>query len=78
MTHSPLPADERVDLGITDTLLRASVGVEHPKDLIADLERGFEAMASESADGNIDSETADSEATDSKAVDSEAAEASMD
>jgi cystathionine gamma-lyase len=45
MTHSPLPAEERAELGITDTLLRASVGVEHPKDLIADLERGFEAMA---------------------------------
>ncbi|WP_276298945.1 trans-sulfuration enzyme family protein [Halorussus lipolyticus] len=45
MTHSPLPAEERAELGITDSLLRASVGVEHPKDLIADLERGFEAMA---------------------------------
>ena len=46
MTHSPLPADERAELGITDSLLRASVGIEHPKDLLADLERGFEAMES--------------------------------
>ncbi|MFC7082411.1 trans-sulfuration enzyme family protein [Halorussus caseinilyticus] len=45
MTHSPLPAEERAELGITDGLLRVSVGVEHPKDLVADLERGFEAMA---------------------------------
>jgi cystathionine gamma-lyase len=45
MTHSPLPAEERAELGITDSLLRASVGVEHPKDLLADLQRGFEAMA---------------------------------
>jgi cystathionine gamma-lyase len=50
MTHSPLPADERAELGITDGLLRASVGVEHPKDLLADLERGFEAMADATED----------------------------
>ncbi|WP_435176167.1 trans-sulfuration enzyme family protein [Halorussus sp. AFM4] len=44
MTHSPLPAEERAELGITDGLLRVSVGIEHPKDLVADLERGFAAM----------------------------------
>ncbi|NHN59950.1 MULTISPECIES: PLP-dependent aspartate aminotransferase family protein [Halorussus] len=44
MTHSPLPAEERAELGITDGLLRVSVGIEHPKDLVADLERGFTAM----------------------------------
>ncbi|MFC4550153.1 MULTISPECIES: trans-sulfuration enzyme family protein [Halorussus] len=44
MTHSPLPADERAELGITDTLLRVSVGIEHPGDLVADLERAFEAV----------------------------------
>ena len=50
MTHSPLPAEERAELGITDGLLRVSVGVEHPKDLLADLERGFEAMADATGD----------------------------
>jgi cystathionine gamma-lyase len=44
MTHEPLPAEEREALGITDTLVRASVGVEHVEDLLADLERGFAAM----------------------------------
>ena len=44
MTHEPLPAAEREALGITDTLVRASVGVEHVDDLVADLERGFAAM----------------------------------
>lgn len=44
MTHEPLPREEREALGITDTLVRASVGVEHVDDLLADLERGFAAM----------------------------------
>ncbi|MFC4359869.1 trans-sulfuration enzyme family protein [Halobium salinum] len=44
MTHSPLSQAERDDLGITDGLLRFSVGVEHREDLIADLKRGFAAL----------------------------------
>jgi cystathionine gamma-lyase len=44
MTHEPLASEEREALGITDTLVRASVGVEHTADLLADLERGFDAM----------------------------------
>jgi cystathionine beta-lyase/cystathionine gamma-synthase len=44
MTHEPLPPEEREALGITDTLVRASIGVEHVDDLLADLERGFDAM----------------------------------
>ncbi|WP_115864043.1 trans-sulfuration enzyme family protein [Halorussus litoreus] len=59
MTHSPLPAEERAELGITDTLLRASVGVEHPKDLLADLERGFEAMDAGRTDASDSSGAAD-------------------
>jgi cystathionine beta-lyase/cystathionine gamma-synthase len=45
MTHEPLSAAEREELGITDTLIRVSVGVEATADLLADLERGFEALA---------------------------------
>ncbi|MFB6124784.1 MAG: PLP-dependent aspartate aminotransferase family protein [Halanaeroarchaeum sp.] len=44
MTHEPIPREERLELGITDTLLRVSVGIEHPEDLLADLERGFAAI----------------------------------
>jgi cystathionine beta-lyase/cystathionine gamma-synthase len=36
---------ERADLGITDGLVRISVGLEHPDDLIADLDRALEAAA---------------------------------
>ncbi|MFP9191929.1 trans-sulfuration enzyme family protein [Natronosalvus vescus] len=44
MTHEPVPRQEREAIGITDTLIRVSVGVEAPEDLLADLERGFEAI----------------------------------
>jgi cystathionine beta-lyase/cystathionine gamma-synthase len=44
MTHQPIPKVEREAHGISDTLVRMSVGVEDIEDLVADLERGFEAM----------------------------------
>jgi len=40
-THGSVPAETRERLGITDTLLRLSVGVEDAADLIADLERAL-------------------------------------
>jgi cystathionine beta-lyase/cystathionine gamma-synthase len=43
MTHASLPADARRALGIGDALLRLSIGLEDPRDLLADLERGFAA-----------------------------------
>jgi cystathionine gamma-lyase len=46
MTHSPLSREERDRIGISDSLLRMSVGVEHVDDLLADLERGFDALES--------------------------------
>jgi cystathionine beta-lyase/cystathionine gamma-synthase len=36
-THANLTPSERERLGVTDTLVRLSVGIEHPDDLIADL-----------------------------------------
>jgi cystathionine beta-lyase/cystathionine gamma-synthase len=41
MTHSPIPAEERAAVGITDGLIRLSVGLEDPDDLIADLDRAL-------------------------------------
>lgn len=38
MTHASLPAEERIRLGITDDLVRISVGIEDVEDLTADLE----------------------------------------
>jgi cystathionine gamma-lyase/cystathionine beta-lyase/cystathionine gamma-lyase/homocysteine desulfhydrase len=41
MTHASVPADQRRKLGITDGLVRLSVGIEDVGDLIADLEQAF-------------------------------------
>jgi len=41
MTHASVPPDERNRLGITDGLVRLSVGIEDVEDLIADLEQAF-------------------------------------
>ncbi|MGI9014910.1 MAG: trans-sulfuration enzyme family protein [Phycisphaerales bacterium] len=38
MTHASVPPDRRAALGISDGLVRLSVGIEHTDDLIADLE----------------------------------------
>jgi cystathionine beta-lyase/cystathionine gamma-synthase len=44
MTHASVPADQRRVLGISDSMIRLSVGIEAVEDLIADLELGFAAM----------------------------------
>lgn len=38
MTHASIPREERLKVGLTDSLIRLSVGVEDVDDLIADLE----------------------------------------
>ena len=45
MTHGSVPALQRIQAGIGDTLVRISVGVEDVRDLRADLEHAFEAAA---------------------------------
>ena len=47
MTHASIPAAERAALGLSDTLVRLSPGCEHPKDLVADLIAGLDALAIE-------------------------------
>jgi cystathionine beta-lyase len=39
MSHAAMPPAERASRGISDTLVRLSVGLEDPDDLIADMER---------------------------------------
>jgi cystathionine gamma-lyase len=41
MTHASVPAEARAELGISDTLIRLSVGIEDADDLIADLDRAL-------------------------------------
>jgi cystathionine gamma-lyase len=44
MTHVSMPEDVRRSVGITEDLIRVSVGIEHIDDLIADLERALDAI----------------------------------
>lgn len=44
MTHSPYTAEERHMAGISDGLIRLSVGLEHVDDIIADLEQALAKM----------------------------------
>ncbi|MGE3684442.1 MAG: cystathionine gamma-synthase [Bdellovibrionales bacterium] len=41
MTHASVPEETRKRLGITDTLIRLSVGIENQDDLLADLEQAL-------------------------------------
>ena len=42
MTHASIPKEERLKVGLTDSLIRLSVGVENVDDLIDDLEIAFQ------------------------------------
>jgi cystathionine gamma-lyase len=44
MTHATIPAAQRAELGISDTLIRLSVGIEHVEDLRGDLRKALEAV----------------------------------
>lgn len=41
MTHIDVPQAEKDTAGISDSLIRLSIGLEHPEDIIADLDRAF-------------------------------------
>ncbi|MEI3607754.1 aminotransferase class I/II-fold pyridoxal phosphate-dependent enzyme [Pseudogracilibacillus sp. SE30717A] len=44
-THMDIPEEVRESYGLSNRLLRVSVGVEHEEDIIADLEQAFEAVS---------------------------------
>ena len=43
MTHASVPQERRAELGISDQLIRLSVGIEAVEDLVADLDRALAA-----------------------------------
>ena len=43
MTHASIEEKERVSLGVTNNLIRLSVGLENPQDLIEDLDQALKA-----------------------------------
>ena len=51
MTHGSIPQEIREARGITDTLLRLSVGLEDVRDLIADLDQALDAVTHRTASG---------------------------
>ncbi|WP_068546725.1 methionine gamma-lyase [Thalassotalea crassostreae] len=46
MTHSPYSQEERLDAGISDGLIRISVGLENVNDIISDLEQALNSIRS--------------------------------
>lgn len=42
-THADVPEEQRVENGITDCLLRLSVGIENGEDLLEDLKQAFDS-----------------------------------
>jgi len=42
MTHGSIPREHRISVGLTDSLIRLSVGIEDYEDLIKDLEKALE------------------------------------
>ncbi len=42
MTHASIPREERIKNGLSDTLIRLSVGIEDPDDLIEDLKQAIQ------------------------------------
>ena len=45
MTHASVPKEIREQVGLTDSLIRVSVGIEHIDDLIADFDQAFQRIA---------------------------------
>lgn len=46
MTHASVSEEQRKELGITDALIRLSVGLEDEEDIIADLDQALGAAVS--------------------------------
>jgi methionine-gamma-lyase len=44
MTHADVPADRLAEMGVSPAMLRISVGIENPEDVIADLAQALEAV----------------------------------
>ncbi len=44
MTHADVDREDQLRVGLTDKLIRMSIGLEHPDDLIADLDQALAAI----------------------------------
>jgi len=53
MTHAPVPREERLAAGITDGLVRISIGIEDVEDIIADLDNSLSVLADVEEDESL-------------------------
>lgn len=52
MTHKSIPVEKRYSSGVTDSLIRLSVGLEDADDLIADLKQAIQVAVNQSTEKN--------------------------
>ena len=48
-SHAMISAEQRAEMGVTEQMVRLSVGIESVEDLIGDLEHALEAVAAPAA-----------------------------
>jgi len=58
MTHAAMTPEARVTAGITEGLLRLSVGLEHQDDVLADLTRALDALVAAPSETKVEAEAA--------------------
>jgi cystathionine gamma-lyase len=56
MTHASVPDEQRALLGIDDSLIRLSVGVESCHDLVQDVKQALEAVMAMTKDNDAEQE----------------------
>ena len=61
-THEQLSEEERADSGVTEDLIRISVGLEHIDDIIHDFEQSFAASSAAKPEGEGKPENKDVDA----------------
>ena len=62
-THEQLSEQERIDSGVTEDMIRISVGYEHIDDILHDFEQSFAASSATKAEANGKPENADATGT---------------
>jgi len=62
-THEQLSDQEKIDSGVTEDLIRISVGIEHIDDIIHDFDQSFKASEATKTDGEGHPENAEKTGT---------------
>ncbi|KAK8133982.1 O-acetylhomoserine (thiol)-lyase [Apiospora sp. TS-2023a] len=65
-THEQLSDEEKINSGVTEDLIRISVGTEHIDDIIADFEQSFKSASAATKDGDAAAEVGEPEGSEKK------------